>query len=239
MVQAAVAERKKKDRSPSYPAIDLETALERARQLLSKEGRHYAPISAILQHWGYATKSSGGLLTTAALKKFGLLEDQGSGENRKARITDLAYRILIDDRPNSEQRAALIREAALTPPIHAELWQERGPDGSLPSDVTLRFTLRTERGFTETAASDLINEFRQTIAFAGLDQTDTMSGSVEDKIDPAGGEQATPPPGTQLEKPGCESGEAANGWSRHAVYKSAARCCRRRMGDAGCAVPPH
>ena len=38
MVQAAVAERKKKDRSPSYPAIDLETALERARQLLSKRG---------------------------------------------------------------------------------------------------------------------------------------------------------------------------------------------------------
>src|SRR4051794_11328656 len=87
--------RQKKNRSPSYPNIPLDIALERARVMYREEGRRAVPVPALVVHWGYSPKSSGGLLTVAAMKKFGLLEDQGSAELRKASLTPLAMRILL------------------------------------------------------------------------------------------------------------------------------------------------
>ena len=79
MSDPAVGSRKpKKQRSPSYPAIDLQAALARAEQLHAREGRHWAPVVAVLDAWGYNPKSSGGLLAIAALKRYGLLDDRGA-----------------------------------------------------------------------------------------------------------------------------------------------------------------
>lgn len=160
--------RKRKSRSPSYPSIDLETAIKRAEALYAHEARHFAPIAAILSHWDYGPKSSGGLLAVAALKRYGLLEDRGSSQQREARVSDLALRILADARPDSSDRLAAIREAALSPRIHRDLWDEYS--GSLPSDATLRFNLITGRGFTSAGADDFIRQFRLTVQFAHLDE---------------------------------------------------------------------
>jgi hypothetical protein len=139
------------------------------------------------------------MLTVAALKKFGLLEDQGSGDKRQARLTPLALQIVLDERPDSEERRAAIREAALNPTIHAELWDEFG--GSLPSDVNLRYKLRGERGFTDSAANELIEEFRRTIAFAGLEDLDNADPRPENKgslTPPTAVREATPPAGSHV-----------------------------------------
>ncbi len=179
MTQAQTETKKRRERSPSYPAIDLEKALDRTRELREKEGRHFAPVGAVVQHWGYTTKSSGGIVTLAALRKFGLIDEQGSGENRQVRPSSLALKILLDERPDSRERSAALQEAALSPAIHAELWQQY--EGSLPSSQNLSHELRLKRGFTDTAAAELIEEFRRTIAFARLAESDTMSGQGEDK----------------------------------------------------------
>jgi len=158
--------RVKKGRSPSYPGIPLGEALDRARVVYDRDGKHAAPVNDIIRNWGYHPKSGLGTVTLAALKKFGLLEDEGSGDNRLAKLTGLALDIILDERPDSLDRDECIRRAAMNPTIHAELWREYG--GTLPSESTLRHKLVREREFTETGAREFIQEFKATIAFAKL-----------------------------------------------------------------------
>ncbi len=186
-----VAHKSKRQRSPSYPGIGLEAALERARALNREEGRNAAPNEAILQHWGYGPKSGPGLVTIAALKRFGLLTSEGSG---KSRLSNLALRIILDEREDSRERDEAIKQAALMPGIHKELWEKY--QGQLPSDATLRHFLRMDKGFTDSAADDLIRQFRETVSFAQLAAGDSLS---EDEADTEEG--AEPPVVTTLLTP--------------------------------------
>jgi hypothetical protein len=157
--------RSKSGRSPSYPGIPLEAAIERARILWEREKRNAAPVALIMKHWGYNNPTSGtAAVNFAALKKFGLIVDEGSGISRPARLTDLALEILLNPEP-----AEAIRRAALNPPIHREFWTEYGV--ALPSDEALKWTL-IQRGFTSSGASEFIREYRDTIAYAELAQAD-------------------------------------------------------------------
>lgn len=180
---------KKRDRSPSYPAIGLEEALARARRLYDQERRNAAPVDTILKHWGYSAGSGAGLRVLAALEKFGLTVDEGSGPNRKARLTEDAYDILIDERPDSENRQRLIRQAALNPTVHADLWEQYKTQ--LPSQDTLKYELR-KKGFTERALSELIDRYEATIAFARLDANATLPEDIGDRT-----EYAPPGEGTR------------------------------------------
>lgn len=171
--------KRRKGRSPAYPGLDLEAALEKARQLYQHEKDHPAPVETVLEHWGYAAKSGAGLVAVAALKKFGLLDDEGRGEARKANLTARALDIIHDEREDSAQRQRAIEEAALEPGIHQELYEKY--DGNLPSDKNLRFHLIRERGFTENGADELIRELRATLEFARLSESDSLSESDADK----------------------------------------------------------
>ncbi len=167
------ASKTKKGRSPAYPGISLEEALDRAETIRTAEGRNEASVDTILEHWSYRPMSGVGLVALSALIKFGLMTDSGSGKNRKAHLTDLAFKILLDDRPDSSERMALIKEAALVPSIHKELWEKY--NGTLPSDSNLRFVLRNEMQFLDNAADELIKEFRKTIDFTKLGESGNIS----------------------------------------------------------------
>lgn len=163
-----------KGRSPSYPGISLYTAIERARTLYAREGKHSAPMSAITRHWGYKSPTTGpASVTYAALKKYGLLEEEGNGAERMGKLTPLALDILLNspEAPNAVQRAALM------PPIHAEMWEEFGDN--LPSDDNLRWRLVGQRGFTESGFKDFIRVYRETIAWAKLSSTQQVEVDEE------------------------------------------------------------
>lgn len=157
---------RRKGRSPSYPGINLETAVQRARQLYAQERQHATSVGTITQHWGYKSLNGPGAVTLAALKKFGLITDEGTGPDRRASVTDLAVEIL--ENPSVEARKTAIQRAALNPSIHRDLWEKYGP--SLPSDLNLRWELTRDRGFTETGAAEFIPEYRDTLAYAQLGQ---------------------------------------------------------------------
>jgi len=165
--------KKREGRSPSYPDFGLEEAIDKARRLWVEERRSFAPIAAIQGHWGHKPNTGPGIRAIAALKGFGLLTEQGRGEARQAKLSDLAFRIIIDDRPDSQELANAIKEAALTPPIIRGIWEEY--KGHLPSDATLRYVLRS-RGFSEVGADALIRVFRSTIEFAKLQDSDNITG---------------------------------------------------------------
>jgi hypothetical protein len=158
----------KRSRSPGYPGIPLDVAIQRAKKLYDRESRNAAPIAVIVGHWGYTPGTSSSNVSVASLKRYGLLTDQGSGEKRLARLTDLALDILLNPDPDES-----IRAAALMPRIHRELYEKYGP--SLPSDASLKHELVMTRGFTESGADDFIDEFRKTLVFAQLDKTPSVA----------------------------------------------------------------
>ena len=167
-------------RSPSYPDFDLGESLDKAGILWREEKRNLAPISAIMGHWGFKPNTGPSLRAVAALKKFGLLTDQGRGPTRQAKLSEVAIRIILDEREDSKEKVELIKQLALTPSIHKELWDEY--EGSLPSDRTLKYSLITKRGFSELGAAELIKEFRKTIEFAKLSPSDNITDENSDSV---------------------------------------------------------
>ena len=166
---AAVIGKRKRQRSPAYPFINLETAINRAKQFYDKEQRNAAVLSVAVKHWGYEPKSSGGLQTIAALIAFGLMGDEGTGANRKVKLTLTALRILLGTQ--AEDRAEAIRGAALTPKIHQQLWRRWG--NNPPSDANFKHTLMFEwtPPFAPGAADAFIKEYRDTLDFARPDHS--------------------------------------------------------------------
>ncbi|CAE6852634.1 hypothetical protein [Paraburkholderia aspalathi] len=158
--------RKTKERSPNFPFIPLEPALQRAQVLYSHERRGSAPAAAVAKHWGYTESSSAFKQTVAALKSYGLLIDEGGSSGRMVRLTETALRILLDQRPDTEEKASFIRNAALNPAVASEVFK-RWPDG-LPSEHTLSHYLMFDRGFQEETAMRVVKILRLNDAFANI-----------------------------------------------------------------------
>jgi hypothetical protein len=178
---AAPAHARPKGRSPAYPAIPLETAIQRARQLHEKERTYATPVATVAAHWGYSSMNGAALGAIAALKKYGLLDYEGSGDQRKAKLSQLAEVIL--QHPDDAVRRNAVAEAALRPALHRELWDKYGDQ--LPSDSNLRWELTHDRGFTETGASEFIPIYRATIAFGQLASFQPPSADEPPDGDPA------------------------------------------------------
>lgn len=179
--------KKQRTRSPAYPYCNLETAITRAREFHKEERSNAANISIAGKHWGYKENSSGAFQTAAALISFGLMTDEGTGDKRKLKLTPAALRILLDADPTSTERARLIREAALAPKIHQQLWKHWGKD--LPSVPSLKNTLIFDwkPPFNENSVDGFIKEYKDTIAFAKLLESDTVTPEVKDNGDSEGG----------------------------------------------------
>lgn len=150
---------RRQGRSRKYPAEPLPRAIERAQVVYEREGRHAAPVIEIVRHWGYGSHTSGAASTAySAVRQFGLIAEEGRGEDRIATLTDLAFEILRSPNP-----AKAIVEAMMTPPTHVEMWEEFGKE--LPSERTLHWKLVRESGFTETGATEFIKQYRESLAF--------------------------------------------------------------------------
>jgi hypothetical protein len=169
-----------KGRSPSYPGVPLSVAVRRAQALYERAHRHPMPIGGIAKLWGYKSPNTGpASVTYAALKKFGLLEDEGTGNDRMARLTDLAAEIILKPDP-----LPAVQQAALRPLIHQEMWEAYGAD--LPPDDTLRWELVGQRGFTTSGFEEFIRQYRETLNYARLPESGRLGSedeSPEDETD--------------------------------------------------------
>lgn len=186
----------KQVRSPNYPYIDLQDAIDRARQFHQHERRNAAPVSVAAKHWGYTGASSAASQTVAALVAFGLMQGSGSGETRTVRLTQLALRILLDSRENAPERVEALKEAALSPAIHKQV-MDRYPSG-LPSNENLKHELlfNWEPSFNENAVDGFIRELRSTLSLAGL--TSVVPVSRNDAGTESVGDMSEPPTGQAM-----------------------------------------
>lgn len=118
-----------------------------------------------MEKWGFKGDSGNGMKIIAALGYYGLLDDQGSAEKRKVRLTEAAERILLDHK-GSKVRQEAVAEAALSPRIYNELWKDW--EGQLPPYEEMRSHLIFEKKFNEKVVSDVIADYKATLSFAGL-----------------------------------------------------------------------
>ena len=93
-------------------------------------------------------------------------------------MSDAARRILLD----AKDRDILLRQAALSPPIHKELWEHYG--GFLPErDEDLKKYLLVEKNFNQQSVDGFIAQFRASIALTNLVQGDMLQeDKKEEKI---------------------------------------------------------
>lgn len=135
-----------------------------------------------------------------------------SDTGKDVRLSKLALDILLDQQPDSVERKEFIKQAAMTPKIHKELWGKWQDE--LPSDATILTYLIRDRGFNEPAAKDLLVEYKDTLSFAKVSKSDKMpsneSGDEDNKPEQNGGHEMTgteqqplrqnPAPGIVVEK---------------------------------------
>jgi hypothetical protein len=200
------ADRKKAHRSPAYPGFGLEAAIGYGETIYKHEKRSAAPVAVVAQHCGTDIKSSKGLRIIAALKQYGLVVEIGGGDDRQVRLSERALDILLSELGSNERRSA-IAQAALGPAIHSKIWSHF--EGKLPSDATLRSYLLRQLAFNDTYVDAFIKQFRATLDFASLGESDIIGGdpndqeeSQEDAQEAAMTETLDPPPlGEKLAKP--------------------------------------
>lgn len=175
-------------RSPNFPSINLGKALEKADQLFRIYKMTVMPERAAHEAWENAAYGSQALLTVAALKAFGLIETEGSAKERKIQISENARLILLDD----DNKNTLLKDAALLPPIHREIWDHF--DGFIPKkDDDLRKYLLIQKKFNEKSVDHFIAQFRATIDLTKLEPTpkigDENTAGDKDKP-PVGGKDS-------------------------------------------------
>lgn len=174
----------KTGRSPAYPFIPIDKALNQARALYQTEGKYAVPMASAFRAWGYGEKSSGGRQTLAALRYFGLIEVAGEGDSRQVKVSQEALRVLLDTREDDTERRALVRKMAMRPSIHQQIFLKYRE--GLPSDATVRHFLVFDHDYNEGAAQELLEEYKATATYAGLYQPsgDIDESQVEDGGDP-------------------------------------------------------
>jgi hypothetical protein len=165
-------------RGPAYPYMNLESAVDLSRQLYEYAKRTPATLNAVLKDkWGYSPTSSTAVKTVAALRYYGLVDlILASDKSESIKITDRAYRILVDS-PNSPERSQAIRDACLAPKAYKMCWDQFGPD--MPD--SMRSTLIFQHGFNESTVDGFLTNYKKSVQFAGLMDT---SGEKKQESDP-------------------------------------------------------
>jgi len=161
-----------KARSPSYPSIGLETAIEKVTAVYQKDAQNSIPREIVAKHAGYSGITGGSLATLSSMLKFGLLE--GRGDNTS--VSDLALQIIAHPKGSEERRAAIL-QAAFSPSLFAEI-RDHFKSGKV-SDPALRPYLLT-RKFLPVAVDPAIRAYRETMALVESESngyTDHEGGS--------------------------------------------------------------
>ncbi|TAH38517.1 MAG: hypothetical protein EYC70_03845 [Planctomycetota bacterium] len=181
----------KPGRSPNYPRIALERAVELAEILWKHEQKRAAPLQVVLGWWGFeAEKLSGsGSAALSGMRKYGLLESEGN----KVRLTPLAHRICDPHPANPDDREKALKEAAMQPKIHQTIRQS-WPDST---DEVIEYHLRNDLGFNPGVVAEVVKLYRKAMAYAGLGPGVIMAeddGKEEEPEKPAGSTHPLPPP---------------------------------------------
>ncbi|THD11845.1 hypothetical protein [Metallibacterium scheffleri] len=142
-------------RSPNYPSLSLPSAIDAARKIYDKEHTHKADPEVMAKALGYSGMNGASATALSALKKYGLLLDEG----KQLKISADALTILVDPK-DSVERAKLIVKAAFSPQLFSDLNEQYGE--TVPSDENMRAYL-LKRAFSPSTVDAPIRTYRETM----------------------------------------------------------------------------
>ena len=157
-----------KQRSPNYPAVNLQEAITRLRMIHEKQRRYPTTREVIVKLMGYKSLNGASATVVSALSKYGLLEGHGD----QLRVSEMGENLVLHRKGDPEYTEAL-HTAALAPTFFREL-HEQYPTG-LPSEHGLRVAL-TKRGFTSKAIDAAVRAYRDTMEFVEAENRGTCRG---------------------------------------------------------------
>lgn len=141
--------------------MPLDEAIDRTVKAYARDRLHPAPTDVMAQHLGYKSANSGAALQAlASLRYYGLVERPADGMLAVSKAFE-SYHYAPDDGLKRKLQVAWLR----SPPVFAELL-DKYADG-LPSDLTLRHELITQKQFTPPAAAALVAVLRRSVDFVG------------------------------------------------------------------------
>jgi hypothetical protein len=152
-----------KHRSPNYPSIPLDVAVEKVGVLYKEDGKFGSDTETAMRHLGYSSVSGPARTVMSALRKFGLIEYQAGRTVPTAQALD----ILVYT-PGQPQYEAAVKEAALAPDIYRLLWEQYAPGGRLPSDLSIKQHLIRGLDFNPKSVDGFLSDFKSTMEWAGL-----------------------------------------------------------------------
>lgn len=171
-----------RDRSPSFPIISLKTAIDRLESFGATFGRHPAPYQKAGMAWGIKEGSSQANSILAALKAFGLLDYVGTGASRQVDISDTGRTYLRAQKDQIKEH--IIHDAALKPKQFARFWPKWKNDR--PIDAICLDELVLKHSFNDNAAPTFLRVYDETMAYAGLTDSDKVP-DVEESEEAAPG----------------------------------------------------
>jgi hypothetical protein len=161
--------KKKRHRSPNFPAISLKEAIDRAGQLYEKYKINEVPVGLAHEMWGYKAFGSQGTQVVAALSSFGLIEGDGESKSRKIHLNDNAYHII----QNGCDRSAKLMESVWSPAIYSELLTKYSQGGFHAGIIRHYLVLEREEGkFNPQSVDDFVANFLESLDFAGICEND-------------------------------------------------------------------
>jgi hypothetical protein len=162
----------KKARSPNYPVIGLEEAIQRLKAIYEKQQRYPASRDTFAKLMGYGGLHGASATVVSALSKYGLLEGHGD----TLRVSEMGQDLILHRKGDPEYTEAL-RTAAFMPAFFREM-REQYPYG-LPSEHSLRASL-IKRGFSPKAIDPAVRAYRDTIEFV---DAETEGYDTEESVD--------------------------------------------------------
>jgi hypothetical protein len=167
MTEANQAAPQQRDRSPAFPVVALDTAVQRLAEFEAHFKRSAARSEKVGDAWKITTKAYADRIA-AALRYFGLLEYQGTGKERSVVVSEEGRNYLRAQQEATKQ--AIIKRAALRPKQIATFWNLWGKDR--PADAACIDELVQQHGFSVAGARDFLKVYDATINYAKLSDSD-------------------------------------------------------------------
>ena len=160
----------RKERSPTYPKMPLDEALELTRKLHAKAGRANIRPEVALGPLGYSSLNGAALGTIATLKQYGLIERDSSGS---LSVSPLSIKLIHP--LSSVQESEARKEAALRPKIFLDIFQGGYHDCS--EEVLANHLIQI--GFTPDGARRAAAVYKRTTEFAGVSPDTNMRSGTQ------------------------------------------------------------
>ncbi len=171
-------------RSPNYPAVPLPESINDASKIFDKEKRTVLNDDSVVKALGYSGLSGRSRTRLSCLRKYGLLDVVGNGNQ----ISQLALKIL--HLPDNSERLTAIQEAALRPDVFKHFYQTHKD----ASEQSISSELVINHKYSPEGAKAFAKSFRETIIFAKLDGVRYTSSDDEHKTEAGSGASTNQPP---------------------------------------------